>query len=168
MQLTEICASAIYLAAERNQLPMIKLLVKYGANPSAPHLVRYAKCCSIYQDDHPHLELEPLYACFSNDNFRTMKVILDASPSMPYSVLATLRDLLFRTNLIRDTRLRPEVVQKYAEFFLGILSKPRGLQQECRGIIRQCLGNCPANKVDQLPLPSKLKDSVLLKDSITD
>ncbi len=97
-----------------------------------------------------------------------MKVILDASPSMPYSVLATLRDLLFRTNLIRDTRLRPEVVQKYAEFFLGILSKPRGLQQECRGIIRQCLGNCPANKVDQLPLPSKLKDSVLLKDSITD
>ena len=35
-QLTELCASALYLAADSNHSSLVELLIRFGANPSAP------------------------------------------------------------------------------------------------------------------------------------
>jgi len=138
-------------------------LVRYGANPSAPHSVR-GRCCRTYTDAHPHLELEPLFAAIQNDNLQMIKLILTATPRMPYAALATLRDILFRTSYARDVRLTPRAIAQYAQFFVGILSQPRSLKEECRGSIREALGNSPHSKMYGIPLPDRIKDFLLLRD----
>ena len=84
---------------------------------------------------------------------------------MPYRVLCTMRDIMFRTNYARDARMTPSKITQFSHFFGMILSKPRSLKESVRGVIRLCLGEQPLNKVDELPLPSKIKEYLLFKDS---
>ena len=159
--------SALYLAVDVGHMDIVRLLVTHGANPSAPHhlpLSLRCKCCKAYSDPHPHLELEPLCSAVKNDNFEAIKLVLIATPRMPYAVLATLRDLVFRTPYARQAGLSTQKLANFAGFFTGILSTPRSLQLECRGVIRQALGSSLRRKVEELPVPLKLKDSILLKD----
>ena len=95
-----------------------------------------------------------------------LQVILTASPIMPYRVLGLMRDIMFRTNYARDARMTQIKINQFRHFFAMILSKPRSLKESVRGIIRLCLGERPTVKVERLPLPTKLKDYVLYKESI--
>jgi hypothetical protein len=146
-----------------NHFSVAQVLVRHGANPSAAHRVK-GKCCRSYKDKHPHLELEPLFAAIQNDNLMMVKLILIATPKMPYVALATLRDILFRTGYAREARLTEKVIAQYAQFFVGILSHPRPLKDECRGCIREALGNRPQLKMSGLPIPDRLKEYILLQD----
>jgi len=162
-QLSETGVSALYLAAEMNHFPVAQLLVRWGANPSAMHLVRPpSRCCRLYTDAHPHLELEPLYAAVPNDSFRMFKLIIDATPRLTYGVLSTLKDIVFRTPYAHEARLSQRTLVQFDAFFKGILKRPRSLKEECRGIVRENLGTNPKAKVDGLPLPGSLKEYVLL------
>ena len=165
MQLSNLGISALFVAADLNFLPVAQLLVRHGANPSASHLIRAlpALCCRAYIDAHPHLECEPLFATVQNDNFAMVKLILTASPRMPYAALRNLRDIVFRTDYAREASLSQRALTQYAHFFVGILSRPRSLRDECRGTIREALRNRPATKVGRLPLPDRLKDYILLR-----
>ena len=108
-----------------------------------------------------------MFFAVQRDNFMLISLLVVAAPRAPYYTLTLLRDLLFRTGYAQEVRLSPQTLVKYAEFFTNILNKPRLLQTECVGMIRQCLGSCPQAKVDSLPLPSKLKDRVLLKGALS-
>lgn len=142
---------------------MAKLLLKWGANPSAPHLVKAPQtCCRKYRDKHPHFELEPLQIAVRNDSFMMVKLVLSGSPRMPYKVLMTLRDLVFRTSYAQEAQLGQRLIMQYAHFFTAILSQPRCLQEECRGVIREALGPQPQTNACKLNLPTKLKDYILL------
>jgi hypothetical protein len=57
-QLTELCVSALYLAADANHGNLVELLIRFGANPSAPSLVKLPHlCCKNYRDKNAHLEI---------------------------------------------------------------------------------------------------------------
>lgn len=162
--------SALYLAVDSNHKNLVDLLIRYGANPSAPSLLSPPQpCCRYYRDQHPHLELEPLYAAVKNDNFHVIRMILLATPRMPYHVVTTLRDLIFRTGFIEQARLSQTTVYQYATFFATVLRTPTSLQSECRGVIRNLLGSTKqAAKVETLPLPNKIKDFLLFKGTLYD
>ena len=102
-------------------------------------------------------------------NFREclkkLQLILQASPRMPYRALFLMRDIMFRTNYARDARLSAAKVRQFAHFFALVLAQPRSLQESARGIVRLCLGERPADRVHLLPLPRRIQDYVLLKDS---
>ncbi len=167
--MSDLCKTALYLATDANHLAVVKLLIQWGANPSIPHSVRPPRrCCSAYKDRHPHLELEPLYAAVKNDNFYMIKYLLLASPRMPYKVLTTLRDIVFKTDYAVQAHLNRRTLVQHAQFFATILNSPRSLQEKCRGIIRLALGQCPFRKVNKLPLPPKLQDFILFQDALKD
>ena len=92
--------------------------------------------------------------------------MLYASPKMPYRVLGLMRDIMFRTSYAREARMTQQKIRQFGHFFAKILSQPRSLQESVRGVIRLSLGERPLKKVDELPLPSKLKDYIMFKDSI--
>ncbi len=163
-----MCQTALLQATESNHEEMVKLLIQWGANPSIVHKVPAPwKCCVHYADDHPHLELEPLFSAVKNNNFYLIKLLLAATPKMPYTALKTLRDILFRTGYTRDARLKPQVIVQYAALFTEVCNKPRLLQEECRGVIREKIVRPTHLSVPKLPLPTKLKDYLLLKDLIS-
>ena len=155
--------SALHQAVSAECLPLVRLLIYWGANPSTHHALPRSRCCMTFTDSHPHLELEPLYKVMEKDNFQLVKLILDATPQMPYAQLSTLKDIMFRTEYAAQAGLQPRLLVQYAEFFLGILSQPRNLQSECRGVIRNSLGRKPFEKVKVLPIPSKLKDFIAME-----
>ena len=92
--------------------------------------------------------------------------MLYASPRMPYHVLCLMRDIMFRTNYARDARMTQQKIRQFGHFFANIMTQPRSLQESVRGLIRLYLGERPLHKVDALPLPAKMKDYILFKDSI--
>ncbi|ELU09548.1 hypothetical protein CAPTEDRAFT_162895 [Capitella teleta] len=71
-------------------------------------------------------------------------------------------DLMFRTQYAQDANLSDAVLAKHAAVFTTVLSTPRGLQLECRGVIRETLGSQLLANVQLLPLPSRLKDFILM------
>ena len=163
--------SALFLAADKNHFEVAQLLVRHGANPSSVHHVQPPSlCCRAHRDPHPHLELEPLFAAVQNDNLAMIKLILVATPRMPYWAIQTLRDLVFRTGYAREARLSDRVVAQLAHFFLGALARPRSLVAEARGVIRDalCFGRhrhmTIERAVELLPLPDWLKNYVLLRN----
>ena len=167
--MTDTCQTALWYAADSNHLDIAQLLVKYGANPSIHHKVPGPwKCCVFYTDDHPHLELEAIYSAVKNDNFHMLKLVLAATAKMPYYSLRTLKDIIFRTGYFREANLKPQVLLRYAEFFARVCHRPRLLQEECRGVILSVLKIPPFKTVPLLPLPSKLRNYLLLKDLIPD
>ena len=156
-------------AVEGGSVDIVARLITLGANPSIHHRLRQrGRCCMMYSDAHPHLELEPLYTAVKNDNFPILQLLLLGTPRMPYSVLRTLKDIMFRTKYTAEARLQPRLIEQYAEFFGKVLEMPRGLQEECRGVIRETLGSRPRDKVCKLPLPSKLQEYLLLKDVLVE
>lgn len=175
-QLSTTGTSALFLAADRDQLDVARLLVRHGASPSAAHRVRPpAPCCRAFRDAHPHLELEPLFAAVQNDNATMIRLLVVAAPRMPYWTIQTLRDVVFRTGYAREARLSERAVAQLAHFFVGALARPRALRAEARGVIRDALlfdGRAAAaaghvtlaDAVELLPLPDRLKDYVLLRD----
>lgn len=162
--------SALFLAADKNHFKVAQLLIRHGANPSAVHHVQPpALCCRAHRDQHPHLELEPLFAAVQNDNLAMIKLILVATPRMPYWAIMTLRDIVFRTGYAREAHLSDRVVAQLAHFFVGALSRPRSLVAESRGVIRDalCFGRhhvTISQAVELLPLPDRLKDYVMLRN----
>ena len=79
-QLSDICSSALYFAADFNRMDVARLLIAHGANPQAHHQVALPqRCCGAYRDQHPHLEQEPVTAAMRNDNFHMVKVWLRVS-----------------------------------------------------------------------------------------
>ena len=165
--------SSLFLAAERDQFEVARLLVRHGASPSAAHHIRApALCCRAHRDAHPHLELEPLFAAVQNDNLAMIRLIVVATPRMPYWTIQTLRDVVFRTGYAREARLTERTVTQLAHFFVGALSRPRSLQAESRGVIRDalCFGGGRGGRVDVaaavelLPLPDRLKNYVMLRN----
>ena len=170
MQLSITGASALFVAADKNHFEVAQLLVRHGANPSAVHHVRPPSlCCRAHRDAHPHLELEPLFAAVQNDSMAMIKLILVATPHMPYSAIQTLRDIVFRTGYAREARLTDRVVAQLAHFFLSALARPRSLLAESRGVIRDalCFGRrhvTISQAVELLPLPDRLKNYVMLRN----
>lgn len=120
------------------------------------------KCCLIYQDPHPHLELDPLFGSIENNNLKMAKLLMIASHKLYYDVLTTLKDIVFRTNYAKDARLTQSSLKQYAIFFAHVLSMPRTLKEMARGIIRKQLGLYPKDKIDSLKLPDRLRDYVTL------
>ena len=93
-QLTDICSSAVYFAADFGHIDLAKLLIMHGANPQCHHDVTLPqRCCFAYRDRHPHLEQEPLQAAIRNDNFHMVKVrtagAAAASGGLQFSVVTT-------------------------------------------------------------------------------
>jgi len=162
--------SALFVAADKDHLPVAQCLIRHGANPSAVHHIRApALCCRAHRDSHPHLELEPLFAAVQNDNLAMIKLVLVATPRMPYSDIQTLRDIVFRTGYAREARLSDRVVAQLAHFFVGALARPRSLLAECRGVIRDALcfhrhHMTIWQAVQLLPLPERLKNYVLFRN----
>ena len=162
-QLTDLNVSALYLAAEMNHTNVVRELVLWYANPSAHHMSIASHCCRLYRDAHPHFELEPLQAAMKNDNFATMKLILAATPRMPYRILTILRDLVLRTAYAREARLDDATMANYQQFFTSAMSLPRSLQDECCGVIRLALDYRQLSyRVGQLNLPFDLKQRILM------
>jgi len=163
--MSDICSTAIYFAADCNKIELAEMLVRHGANPSAPHRVKTPRrCCASYSDPHPHLELEPMYAAVKNNNFRMIKLLLHATPHRPYRILKTLQDIIFRTSYAQESHMSERLLYQYAEMFAHILGHPCPLQESCRGVIRETLCGRLLEGVGKLPIPEKLKDFVLLKD----
>lgn len=162
--------SSLFLAADRDHFEVARSLVRHGASPSAAHHIRPpALCCRAHRDAHPHLELEPLFAAVQNDNMAMIKLIVVATPRMPYWTIQTLRDVVFRTGYAQEARLTDRAVTQLAHFFVGALARPRSLLAESRGVIRDalCFGRRHVT-VDQaielLPLPDRLKNYVMLRN----
>jgi len=110
-----------------------------------------------------------LFAAVQNDNLSMIKLILVATPRMPYWAIQTLRDIVFRTGYAREARLSDRVVAQLAHFFVGALARPRSLRAESRGVIRDALcfgrqGDNVSRAVELLPLPDRLKHYVMLRD----
>lgn len=110
-----------------------------------------------------------MFAAVQNDNMSMIKLILVATPRMPYWAIQTLRDIVFRTGYAREARLSDRVVAQLAHFFVGALARPRTLRAESRGVIRDalCFGRHGADvsrAVELLPLPDRLKNYVMLHD----
>ena len=165
--MTDMCETAFQQAADRNHTEVVKLLVSWGSNPSAPAKIKtLRRCCLSYGDDHPHLELDPLYAAVKNDNFKMIRLIILGTPRTNYRSIRDLNDLIFRTGFAREARLSRVTLYQYAEFFRRIQSQPRRLADECRGVIRDCVGQRIENKVHKFPLPARLKDFLLLKEEL--
>ena len=156
-------SSAIQLAAETNHEEIAKLLIRWGCDPAIYRCQPLGSvCCRNFTDEHPHLELEPLYCSVQNDNFRLMKLLVYAHHKPLYADLHTLRDLVFRTGYAQEVGLQSRVIQKYTLFFNSILSCPSPLKALCRGAVRKCVGHGPSEKIKCLPLPLELKKYVLL------
>ena len=106
-QLSLTGISALFLAADRDQLDVARLLVRHGASPSAAHHVTPpAPCCRAYRDAHPHLELEPLFAAVQNDNMAMIGLLVVATPRMPYWTIQTLRDVVFRSHSANSINIK--------------------------------------------------------------
>ena len=91
-------------------------------------------------------------------------MVLQVTPRMPYYILRTLKEIFFYTGYAQEAHLGQHMIMQYAHFFTGILSRPRSLQEECRGIIREVLGTAPFLKTSRLPLPSRVQDFLLMTD----
>ena len=161
-QLTEFGESALFQAIDGNHADISMLLLNHGADPTAARKMRrHSSCCNKYQDKHPHLELEPLYAAIQNNAIKMISPLLNIYPTMPYSVLRTLKDILFRTDYLREAQLNNMHVALYMKMFGAVLSKPRSLAADCRAIIRHNLKKTPLEGVEMLPLPKSLQKYVL-------
>lgn len=165
--------SALFHAADKDHIEVARLLITSGASPSSVErqLPVGSLCCRAHRDPHPHLELNPLFAAVENNNLSMIKLLLVASPRMPYWQLAALRDILFRTGYAREARLGSQLFVQYAYLFTGVLSRPRPLVDDCRGAIRDAIvfGRCGKKltleqAVCLLPLPERLKDFLLLRN----
>ena len=153
--------TALYYAVDNNHTDIMDYLLHHGANPSAAHILRkHSSCCTRYTDSHPHLEVEPLYAAVQNNAFKLLMPLIRATPSMPYHILSTLRDIIFRTGYVQESRLNTLHVQAYAELFSRLLAAPRCLREECRVVIRHTIKCDHAANVKKLPLPVALQHYV--------
>lgn len=187
-QVTLTGLSALFQAANGNHLDAARILVAHGASPMATgrRLRRGSLCCVAHNNQHPHLDLHPLFAAVENNNLAMISLLLVASPTMPYWELVELRNIIFRTKYASEARLSDVVVVKFGFLFSGLLSRPRSLVDECRGVIRDaiCFGReCSGREcgdgqraagsgkrptlseaVDQLPIPEGLKNFIMLRD----
>jgi len=181
VQLSLTGLSALFQAADHDHIDVARLLVERGASTLAVgrQLRPGSLCCRAHRDPHPHLELHPLFAAVENNSMPMIKLLIVASPTMPYAELAMLRDIIFRTKYAAEARLADRTVLQYGYLFTGVLSRPRSLVDECRGAIRDAVsfglgcrrrrsdggkGLTLAEAVDRLPLPDRLKDYVLLRN----
>ena len=180
VQITLTGLSALFQAADRDHLDVARLLIERGVSTLAVgrQLRPGSLCCRAHRDPHPHLELHPLFAAVENNSMPMIKLLIVASPMMPYAELAMLRDIIFRTKYATEARLADRTVLQYGYLFTGVLSRPRSLRDECRGVIRDavCFGRgCRrrnrrgegltlAEAVDRLPLPDQLKEYILLRN----
>jgi hypothetical protein len=166
LQLTISGLNAIYSAAEANNKGLVKLLLKWGCNPDgAREMPKPRLCCKEYTDAHPHLELCPLYAAVKHDNFQMISTLVRAYQVVPFWEINTLHDLLFKTAYAEEAGLTEQVRYKFAQMFRSLLSKPPSLQILCRGAVRKSLGQRPQNKMGGLPVPTKLKEFILISES---
>ena len=136
--------------------------MNHGKILSATPTFLAGKCCLIYHDPHPHLELDPLFGSIENNNLKMAKLLMIASHKLYYDVLTTLKDIVFRTNYAKDAHLTQSSLRQYAIFFAHVLSMPRTLKEMARGIIRKQLGLYPKDKIDSLKLPDRVRDYVTL------
>jgi len=166
-QMTEMSITALYQAIGERHMSVAKVLLSWGADPAAHCRVKGPRrCCASYSDRHPHLEPDPLYAALRFNQLGIMKLLLLASEKIPRSALTTIRDIIMRTGYAQDLNISAHVLHSYAEFFAIVLGFPRSLQAEARSIIRHRLGTNLSSKVSSLPLPTKLKDYVILRNEL--
>ena len=76
---------------------------------------------------------------------------------MPYKVISTLRDIIFRTGYAQEVNLNPIHLRGYAELFSRLLSTPRSLKEDCRIVIRYAVNRDQQENVEKLPIPPALK-----------
>jgi hypothetical protein len=161
--MSEICATAIHLAASINNLSLCRLLVEYGANPQQQDTVRPPRpCCRSYGDAHPHLELDPMYYAVQNENLHMLQLLCAAAPKVPYYFIKLLEDVVFRTGYAQEVSMNQKSLVQLASFFTLTRCNVPQLMSLCRGVIRKQLGSNPARKVKQLEIPTRLKEYVLL------
>ncbi|CAH1795379.1 unnamed protein product, partial [Owenia fusiformis] len=156
--------TALYFAAERKKISIVKLLLKWGACPTAPQGPPgiFTKCCQLYTDAHPHLELEPLFAAVQHDDAKLMKYLIMSQHSLPFKTLQTIQDIIFRMGYARDANLTHKATMMFSILFKQVLNV-WPLHALCRGAIRKQIGQRPHDKVANLSLPRELKDLVLMK-----
>ncbi|XP_074649379.1 uncharacterized protein LOC141904645 [Tubulanus polymorphus] len=157
--------NAMFFAAETNSLRMVRVLLRWGFDlDSVKDNTRLYSCCKQYDDSHPHMELNPLYVAIRHDNFKMFLTLISAHYKVPYHDLDLLHDLVFKTGYAAEANVSPHILAIFKEIFAKTARSPMTLQHISRGVIRQSLAQRPHLKVDRLPIPTKLKEYILMKD----
>lgn len=168
--MNEKCLTPIMFATSHNETALAKILLKNGCDLNAHTKVKgLMKCCVTYRDDkHPHFELEPLFFAVTHKNAEIIELFIQCYYRQPPHWVMELL-IKFITEI---RQLNTHMTQAQKKEIIDILQKacelPRSLQQICRGSIREKLGSLPHEKVDKLPVATKIKDYILMKEFFPD
>ena len=147
---------------------VVKLLLKYNCDLEAHVKVRrLMKCCLLHEDRHPHFDLEPLFLALTHKDVEMLQLLIKCYWTVPIHTV-TLLDTVFQSAEDLNTHYSPELKAEIGFLFKQCTSVPRTLEENCRSVIRASLGPCPADKVQKLPIASKLKDYVLMDEVFGD
>ena len=125
------------------------------------------KCCLLHEDRHPHFDLEPLFLALTHKDIEIMQLLMRCYWTVPVETV-TLLDTVFQSTEDLNSHYSQVLKAQIRDLFQQTTQNPRTLQENCRSVIREALGACPKNKVENLPLANKLKDYVLMEEYFGD
>ncbi|KAH3869881.1 ankyrin repeat domain-containing protein 50-like [Dreissena polymorpha] len=147
---------------------VVKLLLKYNCDLHAHARVkRLYKCCLLHEDQHPHFDLEPLFVALTHKSVDLLKLLIVCYWKIPGKFIAEL-DNVFQTTAELNTHYSHDLKSEIREVFLLSSRFPRSLKECCRALVRERLGACPGEKVEQLPVATMMKDYILMEEYFGD
>ncbi|XP_061175209.1 ankyrin-1-like [Saccostrea echinata] len=157
----------IMSATNENSTRVAKILIKNGCDlESHCREKKLMVCCLLYQDSHPHFELEPLFLALTHKNIELINLYLKCYSKRPGRVIKLLSNIL-RTSQELMTHFSAEEKKEILEIFSKSLKTPLSLQEICRCHVRQFVRHPFLKNVETLPVASKLKDYITMEEVLS-
>lgn len=157
----------IMVASRENSTKVAKVLLKNGCDLNSHcREKKLMVCCVLYQDSHPHFDVEPLFLTLTHKNIELMKLYLKCYRKLPVNVIKILSSILMTSRELSmhiSAREKKEIV----EIFSNSLKFPRSLQEICCCHIREYVKYPFLKNVQTLPIASKLKDYIKMEDFLS-
>lgn len=157
----------IMVATNENSTRVAKVLIKNGCDlESHCREKKLMVCCVLYQDSHPHFDLEPLFLALTHKNIELIKLYLMCYRKIPVKVIKILSNIL-RTSQELNMHFPAEEKKEILNVFSKILKFPRSLQEICRCHIRECVKQPFLKNVPKLPVAKKIMDFITMEDILS-
>lgn len=152
------------VATNENSTRVAKVLIKNGCDlESHCREKKLMVCCVLYQDPHPHSDLEPLFLALTHKNIELIKLYLMCYRKLPVKVIKILSNIL-RTSQELNMHFPAEEKKEILNVFSKIIKFPRSLQEICRSHIRECVKQPFLKNVPKLPVAKKIMDFITMED----
>lgn len=154
----------LMVATNENSTRVAKVLIKNGCDlESHCREKKLMVCCVLYQDSHPHFDLEPLFLALTHKNIELIKIYLMCYRKLPVRVIKILSNIL-RTSQELNMHFPAEEKKEILNIFSKSLKFPRTLQEICRCHIREIVKHPFLENLPKLPIAKKIMDYITMED----